>query len=189
MKEFDRTEKQYTVIGRIADVANGRNTQNLTFQRFVLSALLDSVLNDATHRLRIMSRGRYILQRAQSPIDKRRSSGLDLVISDTWTGESIRPVETLSGGEGFYTSLALALGLTEVVQHYAGGMRLDTIFVDEGFGSLDADTLDLAIGHSRTCVRTDAWWASSRTLRACGSAVRCVWRSPRASMEAPSGRL
>jgi exonuclease SbcC len=144
-KEFDRIEKLYGVIGKIADVANGKNAYNLTFQRFVLSALLDDVLNDATQRLNIMSRGRYILQRAKSPLDKRRASGLDLVISDTWTGDSTRPVETLSGGEGFYTSLALALGLAEVVQRYAGGIRLDTIFVDEGFGSLDSDTLDLAI--------------------------------------------
>jgi len=144
-KEFERNEKMYTVIGKIADVANGKNAYNLTFQRFVLSALLDDVLSDATQRLKIMSRGRYILQRAQTLMDKRKASGLNLVINDTWTGDSKRPVETLSGGEGFYTSLALALGLAEVVQHYSGGMRLDTIFIDEGFGSLDADTLDLAI--------------------------------------------
>jgi exonuclease SbcC len=144
-KEFDRNDNLYRVIGKIAEVANGRNAYNLTFQRFVLSALLDDVLNDATQRMNIMSRGRYILQRAQSPLDKRRGSGLDLIVSDTWTGESKRPVETLSGGEGFYASLALALGLAEVVQRYAGGIRLDTIFIDEGFGSLDSDTLDLAI--------------------------------------------
>jgi exonuclease SbcC len=70
---------------------------------------------------------------------------LDLVITDTWTGDSKRAVGTLSGGESFYTSLALALGLADVVQRYAGGIRLDTIFIDEGFGSLDSDTLDLAI--------------------------------------------
>jgi exonuclease SbcC len=144
-EDFETNEKLYAVIGKIANVANGTNAYNLTFQRFVLSSLLDDVLSDATQRLKIMSRGRYILQRAQLPLDKRRASGLDLVISDTWTGDSTRPVETLSGGEGFYTSLALALGLAEVVQHYAGGIRLDTIFIDEGFGSLDSDTLDLAI--------------------------------------------
>jgi exonuclease SbcC len=143
--EFDRLEKQFTIVGKIADVANGKNAFNLTFQRFVLSALLDDVLNDATRRLNIMSRGRYVIQRAQLPLNKRRASGLDLVICDAWTGETTRPVETLSGGEGFYTSLALALGLAEVVQRYSGGIRLDTIFIDEGFGSLDSDTLDLAI--------------------------------------------
>ena len=71
-------------------------------------------------------------------------AGLDLEVLDTWAGET-RPVKTLSGGEGFYTSLALALGLADVVQAYARGIRLDTIFIDEGFGSLDADKLDRAI--------------------------------------------
>ena len=143
--ELTQKDKEFAVIGKIADVANGKNAHKITFQQFVLSALLDDVLSDATQRLQIMSRGRYLLQRTQSPLDKRRVSGLDLVVSDTHTGDSTRPVETLSGGEGFYTSLALALGLAEVVQVYAGGIRLDTIFVDEGFGSLDSDTLDLAI--------------------------------------------
>lgn len=143
--KFTKKTEEFSVIGSIAEVANGRNAHNITFQRFVLSALLEDVLSYATQRLQIMSRSRYLLQRAQSPLDKRRASGLDLVVSDTWTGDSKRPVETLSGGEGFYTALALALGLAEVVQAYAGGIRLDTIFVDEGFGSLDSDTLDLAI--------------------------------------------
>jgi len=143
--EFTHKENEFRIVGKIAEVANGKNPHNITFQRFVLSALLDDVLSDATQRLQIMSRGRYLLQRAQSPLDKRKASGLDLVVSDTWTGDSKRPVETLSGGEGFYTSLALALGLAEVVQAYAGGIRLDTVFIDEGFGSLDSDTLDLAI--------------------------------------------
>lgn len=144
-KEFAHKEGEYSIVGKIAEVANGKNPHNITFQRFVLSALLDDVLIDATQRMQTMSRGRYLLQRAQSPLDKRRSSGLDLVVSDTWTGESKRSVETLSGGESFYTSLALALGLAEIVQAYAGGIRLDAIFIDEGFGSLDSDTLDLAI--------------------------------------------
>lgn len=143
--ELAEAEKEFGVVGKIAKIANGQNNYKLTFQRFVLSTLLDHVLNDATQRLQIMSRGRYLLQRAQSLLDKRRAGGLDLVVSDTWTGDSKRPVETLSGGECFYTALALALGLAEVVQYYAGGIRLDTVFIDEGFGSLDSDTLDLAI--------------------------------------------
>ncbi len=143
--EFTEKNKEFTVVGTIAEVANGRNAHNINFHRYVLSTLLEAILGDATQRLQIMSRGRYLLQRAQSPLDKRRASGLDLIVSDTWTGDSTRPVETLSGGEGFYTSLALALGLAEVVQRYAGGIRLETIFIDEGFGSLDSDTLDLAI--------------------------------------------
>jgi DNA repair protein SbcC/Rad50 len=142
---WEKKNQEYSIVGKMAEIANGKNAFNITFHRFVLSALLDDVLSNATQRLKLMSRGRYILQRSESPLDKRRGSGLDMVISDTWTGESKRPVGTLSGGEGFYTSLALALGLADVVQRYAGGIRLDTIFIDEGFGSLDADTLDLAI--------------------------------------------
>jgi DNA repair protein SbcC/Rad50 len=144
-EDWEKNNEQYAIMGKIADIANGKNAYNITFHRFVLSALLDDVLSDATQRLKIMSRGQYNLQRAESPLNKRRGSGLDMVITDTWTGESKRAVETLSGGESFYTSLALALGLADVVQRYAGGIRLDTIFIDEGFGSLDSDTLDLAI--------------------------------------------
>lgn len=143
--ELAKMEQEFGVVGKMAKIANGQNNYKITFQRFVLSTLLDHVLDDATQRLQIMSRGRYLLQRAQSLSDKRKAGGLDLIVSDTWTGDSKRPVETLSGGECFYTALALALGLAEVVQYYAGGIRLDTIFIDEGFGSLDSDTLDLAI--------------------------------------------
>jgi exonuclease SbcC len=123
-----------------------------------------------------MSKSRYLLQRSQSPLDKRKEGGLDLVVSDTWTGDSKRPVETLSGGEGFYTSLALALGLAEVVQVYAGGTRLDTVFVDEGFGSLDSDTLDLAIQTLENLREGGRLIGSYLTSKACASAYRPVWK-------------
>ena len=137
-------EVQYTVSGHIAEVANGHNTHGITFQRFVLAALLDDVLVAASERLRTMSRKRFSLQRATARADRRMAGGLDLEVYDTYTGTT-RAVSTLSGGEGFLASLALALGLADVVQAYAGGIRLDTIFVDEGFGSLDPEALDLAL--------------------------------------------
>jgi DNA repair protein SbcC/Rad50 len=136
-------EVQYTISGRIAEVANGHNTYGITFQRFVLAALLDDVLVAASERLRTMSRRRFSLQRATARTDRRMAGGLDLEVYDTYTGTT-RAVSTLSGGESFLASLALALGLADVVQAYAGGIRLDTIFVDEGFGSLDPEALDLA---------------------------------------------
>jgi exonuclease SbcC len=102
------------------------------------------VLYAATQRLKIMSRGRYLLQRVRDAASGRSAGGLDLEVSDQFTGTT-RPVSTLSGGESFLASLALALGLSDVVQAYAGGIRLETIFVDEGFGSLDPEALDLAI--------------------------------------------
>jgi exonuclease SbcC len=137
-------QARYAIVGQLAEVANGKNSRNLTFQRFVLAAKLDDVLREASNRLQVMSDGRYLLRIADEPQKYRRASGLDLEVSDLWTNE-MRPVKTLSGGESFYTSLALALGLADVVQAYSGGIRLDTIFIDEGFGALDAEKLDRAI--------------------------------------------
>ena len=116
----------------------------MSFQRYVLSTLLEEVLAATTQRLQVMSKGRYELRRAITTADKRAAAGLDLEAYDQYTG-TVRPVTTLSGGESFLTSLALALGLSDVVQSYAGGIRLDAIFVDEGFGTLDTEALDFAI--------------------------------------------
>jgi len=137
-------EAEYRVVGHLADIANGANGRNLTFQRYVLAALLDDVLRAASLRLAAMSRGRYQLQRREDLADARRAGGLDLEVFDEYTGRS-RPASTLSGGEGFMASLSLALGLSDVVQAYAGGVQLDTLFIDEGFGSLDPESLDMAM--------------------------------------------
>ena len=136
--EAAQLDERYGVVGAIADVANGRgrNTLNLRFQSFVLGAFLDRVLEVASQRLGVMTEGRYDLQRTESA-RRGRATGLDLEVADAWTGET-RPVSTLSGGETFMAALSLALGLAEVVQEYSGGVRLDTVFIDEGFGSLDA---------------------------------------------------
>jgi exonuclease SbcC len=137
-------DEQYLVIGAVADAANGKNDYNMTFQRYVLGVFLDEVLNAATLRLRTMSRGRFLLGRVTETASGRGAAGLDLQVHDTHTS-TLRPVSTLSGGESFLASLSLALGLADVVQSYAGGIRLETIFIDEGFGTLDPESLDLAI--------------------------------------------
>jgi exonuclease SbcC len=125
-------------------VANGGNPMGLTLQRFVLGALFDDVARAATSRLRIMSRGRYALQRTMERARANAAGGLELEVFDEYTGVS-RPVATLSGGESFLASLALALGLADVVQAHSGGVFLETIFVDEGFGTLDPEALDEAL--------------------------------------------
>jgi exonuclease SbcC len=145
-REAEDLDTRYAVAGRLAEVASGKgkNSLGVSFERYVLGALLDDVLAAASTRLRLMSQGRYLLQRVRQRSDGRRAGGLDLEVYDAYTGTT-RPVTTLSGGESFLGSLSLALGLADTVQAYAGGIRLETVFIDEGFGSLDPETLDLAI--------------------------------------------
>ena len=137
-------ENRYAVVGTLSDVANGQTGNKVSLQRFVLSVLLDDVLIEASHRLALMSKGRYRLLRKEERSKGNRASGLDLEVEDGYTGR-VRGVATLSGGESFMAALSLALGLSDVVQAYAGGIRLDTLFIDEGFGSLDPESLDLAV--------------------------------------------
>jgi len=116
----------------------------VSFQRWVLGKYLDVVLVSASERLRAMSRERYELHRQRETTDLRRASGLELAVADAWSNRS-RPAVTLSGGESFLAALSLALGLAETVEAQSGGVRLETIFVDEGFGALDQSALDLAM--------------------------------------------
>lgn len=143
-QQMDKLSSRYAVTGRLSEIANGTNDHRLTFQRFVLGALLDDVALAANERLKTMSRGRYFLQRTMDRARKNMAGGLDLEVFDNYTGYA-RGVGTLSGGETFLASLSLALGLVDVVQSYSGGIHLDTLFVDEGFGTLDPESLDFAI--------------------------------------------
>ncbi|MUP59396.1 SMC family ATPase [Veillonellaceae bacterium M2-4] len=136
--------EEYKVVGSVYELVSGKQT-GINFERYVLGALLDEVLAAANLRLHTMSRQRYELQRSHSWDDKRvKQIGLDIEVFDNYTGYA-RPANTLSGGETFLASLALALGLADVVQTYSGGIHLDTIFIDEGFGTLDDETLDFAL--------------------------------------------
>ncbi|TXK98892.1 hypothetical protein BMR02_08245 [Methylococcaceae bacterium HT1] len=138
-------KKQYEVVGTLSKAASGRGNVRVSLERFVLGNILDQVLSIASERLHIMSKGQYRLIRQNEEYQKRNTTaGLDLAIDDAYTGKA-RPVATLSGGESFMASLALALGLSDVVQERSGGIQLGTLFIDEGFGSLDQDSLQLAI--------------------------------------------
>ena len=133
-------------LSRLNDLANGgeQGFKNVTFERYVLGAILDEVVYAANLRLQKMSRSRYSLERSDYTGGGRGKQGLDLAVMDAFTGQS-RPANTLSGGETFLASMALALGLADVIQSYAGGIHMDTMFIDEGFGTLDPDTLELAM--------------------------------------------
>ena len=138
--------EEITFLSRLNDLANGgeQGFKNVTFERYVLGAILDEVVYAANLRLQKMSRSRYSLERSDYTGGGRGKQGLDLAVMDAFTGQS-RPANTLSGGETFLASMALALGLADVIQSYAGGIHMDTMFIDEGFGTLDPDTLELAM--------------------------------------------
>ena len=137
-------EKIAVMWKTLSDAASGK-TSRISFQRYYLATMFKEVINEANNRLEKMSGGRYRFQNREGVIDGRvRAAGLELEIVDDYTGTA-RPVETLSGGESFLASLSLALGLAAVVQNNSGGVKLDTIFIDEGFGSLDTETLDFAM--------------------------------------------
>ncbi|MEU7624645.1 AAA family ATPase [Streptomyces hygroscopicus] len=135
---------EYDRIARLASLAAGTSADNerrMRLEAYVLAARLEQVAAAASARLRQMSSGRYTLVHSDARSGGRGRSGLGLHVIDAWTGRE-RDTATLSGGETFFASLALALGLADVVTDEAGGVRLDTLFIDEGFGSLDEQTLD-----------------------------------------------
>ncbi|MFJ4923096.1 AAA family ATPase [Streptomyces sp. NPDC088725] len=138
------TREEYDRVARLAGLTAGTSSDNerrMRLESYVLAARLEQVAAAATVQLQRMSSGRYALVHSDARTGGTRRSGLGLQVVDAWTG-SARDTATLSGGETFFASLALALGLAGVVTDEAGGVRLDTLFIDEGFGSLDDQTLD-----------------------------------------------
>ncbi len=138
------TEAQYEQASRLYQLLSGGNPKKIPLQQFILGIMLDDILTYANEFFSLLSRGRYSLRRLDGSAGGNAKSGLDLEVLDGFTGAP-RSIETLSGGEQFLASLSLAFGLSDVVQSYSGSVRLDSIFIDEGFGSLDQDTLDTAM--------------------------------------------
>lgn len=143
-RELGERDVRSQALQRLARAATGSEPRNPGFHRFVLAERLDEVLLAANRRLGPMSHDRYVLGRVRTEEDQRVTAGLNLEVLDGYSGRA-RPIDTLSGGESFQAALALALGLADVVQQHAGGVKLDTVFIDEGFGSLDPNALELAM--------------------------------------------
>ncbi|MEU3187689.1 SMC family ATPase [Streptomyces sp. NPDC006923] len=144
VRRLGPVREEYDRVARLAALTAGTSAENerrMRLESYVLAARLEQVAAAATVRLQRMSSGRYALTHSDARTGGQRRSGLGLQVIDAWTG-SARDTATLSGGETFFASLALALGLADVVTDEAGGARLDTLFIDEGFGSLDDQTLD-----------------------------------------------
>ena len=139
-------EKKYTWVKALSDTANGTITgkDKIMLETYIQMHYFDRIISRANARLMIMTDGQYDLIRREESLSKVGQTGLDLDVIDHYNGTT-RSVKSLSGGESFKASLALALGLSDEIQSSAGGIQLDTMFIDEGFGSLDEDSLAQAM--------------------------------------------
>lgn len=143
-RQIEDEDARYGIIGELARVGVGENAQRMTFETYVQTAYFDEILFAANRHLHEMTSGRFQLERKTEAGKGLKKYGLDLNVFDAYTSQT-RHVKTLSGGESFKASLALALGLSEVVQEASGGVSLETMFIDEGFGTLDPESLEQAI--------------------------------------------
>lgn len=145
-KELEQEENDYSLIKNLSDTANGElaGSEKLNLERYVQAAYFERIIEAANIRLQLITDGRYELKRRAVPGDRRQVSGLNLDVLDNYSGKT-RPASTLSGGESFMAALALSLGLSDIMSRIAGGVSLDVLFVDEGFGSLDSSALSRAL--------------------------------------------
>ena len=146
ISQMEETEKRLQCVQALSDTANGRlsGKEKIMLETYIQMTFFDRIIRRANVRLMVMSGGQYELKRRVNAENNRSQAGLELDVIDHYNG-SERSVKTLSGGESFKASLALALGLSDEIQSSAGGIRLDTMFVDEGFGSLDEESLEQAV--------------------------------------------
>lgn len=141
VKEY---EKKLATVTDLYDVIRGQNERRISFERYLQIGYLEQIIDAANDRLKELSNGQFLLVRSERQETHGRQSGLALDIYDAYTGQT-RDVKSLSGGEKFNTSLCLALGMSDVIQSFQGGVSIETMFIDEGFGSLDEESLNKAI--------------------------------------------
>ena len=144
MDEMGKERQDLEELTLLSDVLNGDSSNKLSMERFVLQTYLRRILHVANDKLLVLTNGRYRFELNEEQGSYKSQTGLEINIFDDNVG-ALRSVNTLSGGESFIASLSLALSLAEVIQHEAGGIQIDAMFIDEGFGSLDEDALEMAI--------------------------------------------
>ncbi|WP_425427838.1 AAA family ATPase [Tenuibacillus multivorans] len=143
-EQVDEQEKALNRITDLYDVVRGQNGRKISFERYLQIEYLDQIVVAANMRLKRLSNGQFYLKRSDRQEARGRQSGLGLDVYDVYTGQD-RDVKTLSGGEKFNASLCLALGMSDVIQSFQGGVSIETMFIDEGFGSLDDESLNKAV--------------------------------------------
>ena len=141
--QAEKIKEQYGIVKDLDDLANGNNARRLVLEQYVLAGYFENILKAANLRLKNMTDGRYELLRAGQVSDGRKKDNLEIEVMDYYTGRK-RSVKTLSGGETFKASLAMALGMSDCIQAESGGMEIETLFIDEGFGALDEESLEQA---------------------------------------------
>lgn len=143
-RKGQKRDQDFGLVRLFYDALSGNNPKGISLKRYILRTKFEEIIEMANLRFLKMTAHRFYFRLAEERYDKRKKWGLDLNVMDEFTGR-MRPVNTLSGGESFMAALSLALGMSDVAQSYAGGIGLDTLFIDEGFGALDGEALDRAI--------------------------------------------
>ena len=155
-REQEKVRDKYLIYSDLSKTANGElsGKSKIAFEQYVQAFYFERVIHEANLRFTKMSNSQYALMRKEDPTNFRSAAGLELEVMDYYTGKA-RSIKSLSGGESFKAALSLALGLSDVIQSFAGGVEIDTMFVDEGFGSLDSDSLEQAIETLNSLTRGD----------------------------------
>lgn len=153
-QSYKQLSEEYGYVRDLDNLASGNNPKRLVFEQYVLAGYFEEILRAANIRLNGMTNGRFELSRLKEVSDGRTKDNLEIQVLDYYTGK-YRSVKTLSGGESFKASLSLALGMSDVIQSYSGGIRVETLFIDEGFGSLDSESLDQACHTLMSLVEKD----------------------------------
>ena len=153
--QLSELQRDYLLVSNLAKTASGElaGKQKLAFEQYVQAFYFTQILYEANKRLKIMTNSRFELLRREEATDLRSQTGLEIDVLDHYTGR-VRSVKSLSGGESFKASLSLALGLSDVIQAHQG-VEINTLFVDEGFGSLDAESLEQV---------SKPWWGSPKAI-------------------------
>ena len=153
-QQLEKLSSEYGYIKELENIASGNNAKKLVFEQYVLAGYFEEILNAANIRFKKMTSGRYEMHRAREVGDGRTKDNLEIQVMDYYTGKH-RSVRTLSGGESFKASLSLALGLSDVIQAMSGGIKVEALFIDEGFGALDSESLDQACETLLSLVESD----------------------------------
>ncbi len=154
LAEIEQQSREYGCIKELENIATGNNAKKLVFEQYVLASYFEEILIAANVRFAKMTAGRYEMHRTKEVGDGRVKDNLEIEVMDFYTGKC-RSVRTLSGGESFKASLSLALGLSDVIQAMSGGIRVDALFIDEGFGALDSESLDQACATLMSLVESE----------------------------------